>query len=316
MSAELNNPYMEQTACQSTERTSNQDYKKMKYSFFSFTKTSKVVTYLVFSVLLFAAVLAGITALINYLSTGEAVLFTVGYSGDKVSLFQALNELYSAIAADTEIESVLASLFNNFNEQVYSNLFTVSIYASSIIFTAMLLLTAVYNTVYLICIKKITNQTSLFLQNGSFADTKKEENTVFIFNIVYAALSYLSIIVAAFSVIMMTITAGAVLGKTVFADLLSSGDDISSAVTATKVFIIISYVIFLVVSIVLIINKIDRISEFGSNGKYICYENLSTYLEALAVTLIPLLVIVAIAIVIFILIIRFITALIFHASSD
>lgn len=274
--------------------------KEEKY--INITKTSRIVLNMLYSLFLSAAVLCALFALNNFLHTNESIL---SYYSEGISIYSFLNELVLEIVNYERISNILPLMFKNFNADTFVTLSTVFIFASIIMFTVTLILTVLYNALYLICIKAMDKCNNIFKNHLTESDVlrsyilhKRLKKTIHISNIVYAIFTYISLFITELSVIMITIMSG--VGLTCV--ILSDTDKFSTLSIISKIFIIIGFVILFFAGSALLIKKKERIV---ASGKYVCYENLGTYFKGIATVLIPVLSVIAIAVTVLIFFIKF-----------
>lgn len=270
--------------------------------YINITKTSRILLNLIYSALLSGAAVYGIYALNNLLHTNATVLseFSNG-----LSIYSCIRELTFEIVNLENVRDVLPLLFKNFNPDTFATVSSNFIFASMILFIVSLLVTVIYNVLYFACVKVMEKCTSSF-KNGlteagalrSYKLHNKMKGTIRISNIVYAVFTYISLLIIELSVIMLTIMSGVGLACALF----DGAEKINTVVIASKIFIIIGFILFIFVAAAFIVKKKERIDTFG---QYASYENLGTYFTGIVIALIPILSIIAIAIAVLILIIRF-----------
>ena len=114
---------------------------------------------------------------------------------------------------------------------------------------------------------------------------------------VYAALSYLSLLICLGSVFPLSMISGAALGAKTAGDSATA----SSIAARAKIAIVIGFVLFFIIAVRGITKKWDRIK---ANGPLVCPENLGTYLHGLVIVSVPFLTVLALALLIVILLVH------------
>lgn len=170
-------------------------------------------------------------------------------------------------------------------------------------FIAVLFLTFVFNIIYIIFSKQLDKCNIYYLDKNGKEYNPLENRLnkgIKIMNISYSVITYISVLITLATVAFVTILAGSSLARGFF----DGEDDVEMAVKASRILIIIGFVILFFIGTALIVKKGERIAE---TPDYIYYENLGTYLKGLLVTLIPLLTIAAIALFILLIVISLIS---------
>lgn len=263
-------------------------------------KISNLVLNMIYSLALFGGTLYALLAFNNYIRTNESFL---SYFNDGLNIYEFANASFTSLITESKISEVLPLLIKNFNVQVFSELTAIMIIISTIMFIAVLFLTFVFNMIYIIFSKQLDKCVVYYLdENGKEYNPleKRLNKGIKTMNISYSVITYISILTTLVTVGFVTVLAGSSLARGFF----DGEDDIDIAVKASKVLIIMGFIVFFFVAIAMIVKKGERISE---TPNYIYYENLGTYLKGLLVTLIPLLTIAAIALFILLIVISLIS---------
>ncbi len=263
-------------------------------------KISSLVLNMIYSLALFGGLLYAVIAFNNYLHTNENFL---SYFSEGLSIYEFINATIYSLVTESKINEVLPLIIKNFNVDSFSEITTVLIFVSTIVFISVLFLTFVYNLIYIVYSKKLDKCVMYYLdENGNEYNPleKRLNKGIKIINVVYSLISYVSILITELAVIITTIMAGISVARGFF----DGEDDIDIAVKASKALIIIGFVVLFFIGVALIVKKGERIAE---TPNYIYYENLGTYLKGIVVSLIPLFTIAAIALLILLIVISLIS---------
>lgn len=263
-------------------------------------KISSLVLNMIYSLALFGGSLYALLAFNNYIHTNENFL---SYFSDGLNIYEFTNASFTSLITESKINEVLLLLIKNFNIQVFSKLTAIMLILSTIMFIAVLFLTFVFNIIYIIFSKQLDKCNIYYLDKNGKEYNPLENRLnkgIKIMNISYSVITYISVLITLATVAFVTILAGSSLARGFF----DGEDDVEMAVKASRILIIIGFVILFFIGTALIVKKGERIAE---TPDYIYYENLGTYLKGLLVTLIPLLTIAAIALFILLIVISLIS---------
>lgn len=176
----------------------------------------------------------------------------------------------------------VAEFLPRVNAELYVAVLAKMFLACSVLLTAVLLLTAIYNIYYILAYKKIDKLSggSLGLKNDIFQKMVKNVRIIKIVNIIYAVITYITLILIFASVMMYTVIQSAYFFPIEF--------------STYKILMIVISIIMFVVLAIFISEKCDRIKnnaclEIG------CYtENLDTFIKGIGICLIPILIVIGI----------------------
>lgn len=296
-------PHYEQKSSNSSDGKSKSNVnEKTKEEYFMITKPHRLIVYMIYSLLLAGAALYGFYVLTRFFHTNE---FILSYYSDGISIYAGLKDIALEVVQLDGVKDVLPLMFKSYDADVFIQATTIFVFVSMILFTATLIVTVIYNALYFACVKIMDKCAGAFQNPLTGADAlrayqlqNRMKRTIQISNIVYAALSYLSLLVTELSVIMITILSGVGLSCAIFQE----AEKIKTVVVASRIFIALGFVILFFVAVSMLIKKKERIA---TQGKYACYENLNTYLLGIVIALIPVLSVMAIAVVVCIIVIKF-----------
>lgn len=197
----------------------------------------------------------------------------------------------------------------NINTELYVNILAKLLLACAVSITAMLLITAIYNISHIITLNKLskTRITTADIPKsdedsysffGKVAKTSKLLRKARIINIIYAAFTYLTIILFFVTVAMYTVFQTALF--------------IPFSFKTYKILMIGIAILMFVIFAIFISEKYDRIKESDCLNNGDCIENLDTLLKGVGIATIPMLIILSIVL----LIIYIVLALLGGGRSD
>ena len=169
--------------------------------------------------------------------------------------------------------------------------------ASLISIAAVLLVTVVYNIVNLAYLHRVNKMEKAEVPTLEETKVQRWNRALPVIHRVYAALSYLSLLICLGSVVPLSMISGAALGAKTAGDSATA----SSIATRAKIAIVIGFVLFFIIAVRGITKKWDRIK---ANGPLVCPENLGTYLHGLVFVSVPFLTVLALALLIVILLVH------------
>lgn len=161
----------------------------------------------------------------------------------------------------------------------------------------MLLVTVVYNIVNLAYLHRVNKMEKAEVPTLEETKVQRWNRALPVIHRVYAALSYLSLLICLGSVVPLSMISGAALGAKTAGDSATA----SSIATRAKIAIVIGFVLFFIIAVRGITKKWDRIK---ANGPLVCPENLGTYLHGLVFVSVPFLTVLALALLIVILLVH------------
>lgn len=169
--------------------------------------------------------------------------------------------------------------------------------ASLISIAAVLLVTVVYNIVNLAYLHRVNKMEKAEVPTLEETKVQRWNRALPVIHRVYAALSYLSLLICLSSVFPLSMISGAALGAKTAGDSATA----SSIAARAKIAIVIGFVLFFIIAVRGITKKWDRIK---ANGSLVCPENLGTYLHGLVIVSVPFLTVLALALLIVILLVH------------
>lgn len=230
-------------------------------------KGSALTQNLIFSAALAGAGAYGLLALQHTLRTGSHWVDATAPNG--YSLYQFAYGVIGSVIQNFKIDKAMAALLGKaYDFDRFCRIGGGLLLASLISIAAVLLVTVVYNIVNLAYLHRV-----------------------------YAALSYLSLLICLGSVVPLSMISGAALGAKTAGDSATA----SSIAARAKIAIVIGFVLFFIIAVRGITKKWDRIK---ANGPLVCPENLGTYLHGLVFVSVPFLTVLALALLIVILLVH------------
>lgn len=256
-------------------------------------KGSALTQNLIFSAALAGAGTYGLLALQHTLRTGSQWVDATAPNG--YSLYQFAYGVIGSVIQNFKIDKAMAALLGKaYDFDRFCRIGGGLLLASLISIAAVLLVTVVYNIVNLAYLHRVNKMEKAEVPTLEEARVQRWNRALPVIHRVYAALSYLSLLICLSSVFPLSMISGAALGAKTAGDSATA----SSIAARAKIAIVIGFVLFFIIAVRGITKKWDRIK---ANGPLVCPENLGTYLHGLVIVSVPFLTVLALALLIVIL---------------
>lgn len=259
-------------------------------------KGSAMTQNLIFSAALAGAGTYGLLALQHTLRTGSQWVDATAPNG--YSLYQFAYGVIGSVIQNFKIDKTMAALLGKaYDFDRFCRIGGGLLLASLISIAAVLLVTVVYNIVNLAYLHRVNKMEKAEVPTLEETKVQRWNRALPVIHRVYAALSYLSLLICLGSVVPLSTISGAALGAKTAGDSATA----SSIAARAKIAIVIGFVLFFIIAVRGITKKWDRIK---ANGPLVCPENLGTYLHGLVFVSVPFLTVLALALLIVILLVH------------
>ena len=253
-------------------------------------KGSAMTQNLIFSAALAGAGTYGLLVLQHTLRTGSHWVDATAPNG--YSLYQFAYGVIGSVIQNFKIDKAMAALLGKaYDFDRFCRIGGGLLLASLISIAAVLLVTVVYNIVNLAYLHRVNKMEKAEVPTLEETKVQRWNRALPVIHRVYAALSYLSLLICLGSVVPLSMISGAALGAKTAGDSATA----SSIATRAKIAIVIGFVLFFIIAVRGITKKWDRIK---ANGPLVCPENLGTYLHGLVFVSVPFLTVLALALLI------------------
>ena len=254
-------------------------------------KGSALTQNLIFSAALAGAGTYGLLALQHTLRTGSQWVDATAPNG--YSLYQFAYGVIGSVIQNFKIDKAMAALLGKaYDFDRFCRIGGGLLLASLISIAAVLLATVVYNIVNLAYLHRVNKMEKAEVPTLEEIKVQRWNRALPVIHRVYAALSYLSLLICLGSVVPLSMISAKTAGDNATA---------SSIAARAKIAIVIGFVLFFIIAVRGITKKWDRIK---ANGPLVCPENLGTYLHGLVIVSVPFLTVLALALLIVILLVH------------